>query len=79
LGVGSEAKAKKIDAKFFTVGSEAKDANDYATCDKQKGFLMYARMDQAATAALLIAKMSRYLKMARYDVFVVKAVSGAMN
>jgi hypothetical protein len=33
-------KPKKIDVRFFTVRSEAKDANDYVTYDKQNAFLI---------------------------------------
>jgi trimeric autotransporter adhesin len=71
LGSGSEAKPKKLKAQFFEVGSEAKDRNDYVIYDKQKGWLMYDADGSGAKAAVLVAKMSKNLKLTYHDIFVV--------
>jgi Ca2+-binding RTX toxin-like protein len=71
LGSGSEANPKKLNAQFFTVGSAAKDANDFVIYDKQKGFLMYDADGSGAKAAVIVAKLSKNLKMTSHDFFVV--------
>lgn len=71
VGDDSEAKPKKINAKFFTVDSDAKADKAFIIDDKQNGLLMYDADGSCAKTAVLVSKLSKDLRMTHRDVFVV--------
>jgi hypothetical protein len=71
LGSGSEAKPKKVSASFFTVGSEAKDENDYLTYNRKTGYLSYDADGSGAGKAVEIAKIGKSLAMSSAEFFVI--------
>lgn len=68
---GSEAKPEKLNKKYFTIGSEAKDSNDYVVYDKKKGRLYYDSDGSGSKAALEIAALTKGLKMTYHEFFVI--------
>ncbi len=71
IGKGTEAFPKKISKSFFTVGSEAKDKNDYVIYDKKKGILYYDQDGSGSKDQVEIATLKKNLKMTYNDFFVV--------
>ncbi|WP_210496469.1 Calx-beta domain-containing protein [Microvirga antarctica] len=71
LGKGAEAKPGKLNAKFFTIGDKAKDADDYLVYNKQKGVLSYDLDGSGGKAAVEIAQIKKGLKMTAKDFFII--------
>jgi Ca2+-binding RTX toxin-like protein len=71
LGKGSASAPKKLSKSYFEVG-KADDRNDYITYDKSKGYLYYDA-DGSGTKykAVLVATLSKNLKMTYSDFYVV--------
>jgi Ca2+-binding RTX toxin-like protein len=64
LGVkGNEGSPATLNKKFFTVGSHAKDKNDYVFYDPKKAKLFYDADGSGAKAAVEIASLSKNLKL----------------
>jgi len=68
---GSEASPAKLNKAFFTVGSKAKDKNDYLVYDKKKGVLYYDADGSGKGKAVEIASLKKGLKMTAADFFVI--------
>ncbi len=68
---GSETSPAKLNKAFFTVGSKAKDKNDYLVYDKKKGILYYDADGSGKGKAVEIASLKKGLKMTAADFFVV--------
>ena len=60
LGKGSEANPVKLNKSFFTVGSGAKDKNDYVIYNSKKGVLLYDADGSGAGAAVQVTTLSKY-------------------
>ncbi|QFU17413.1 calcium-binding protein [Microvirga thermotolerans] len=71
LGKGTEAKPGKLNKGFFTIGSKAKDKNDFLVYDSKKGVLFYDLDGSGKGKAVEIASLKKGLKMTELDFFVV--------
>ncbi|WP_210490842.1 peroxidase family protein [Microvirga antarctica] len=71
LGKGTEAKPVALNKAFFTVGSEAKDKNDYLIYDNKTGVLSYDADGSGAGKAIEIASLKKGLKLTYHDFFVI--------
>ncbi|MBF9232770.1 calcium-binding protein [Microvirga alba] len=71
LGKGVFESPGKLNKKFFTVGSQAKDKDDYVIYDKKAGVLYYDADGNGAGKAVAIATLSKNLKMTAADFFVI--------
>ena len=71
LGSGSEAAPKKLNGNFFNIGTKADDRNDYLIYNNKNGSLYYDADGSGAGKAVLIATLSKNLKMTVSDFFVV--------
>ena len=67
---GSEASPKKLSKAYFTVGTEAKDRNDYVIYDKKKGVLYYDQDGSGSKAQVEVATIKKNLKITYHDFFV---------
>jgi serralysin len=56
---GSATKPEVLSKKFFTVGSKAKDKDDYLVYDKKIGLLSYDEDGSGAKAAIPLVKLSK--------------------
>ena len=56
---------------FFTIGTKAKDKNDFIIYDNKKGCLYYDADGSGKGAAILFAKLDKGLKMTAADFFVI--------
>nr|WP_246408367.1 hypothetical protein [Microvirga lupini] len=63
LGKGSLTKKGKLNKDFFTVGSKAKDKNDYLIFDPKKKVLLYDADGSGKGAAYQIATFEKKLKL----------------
>jgi hypothetical protein len=68
---GSEKKPAQLKKDFFTIGSKAKDKNDYLVYDKAKGVLFYDADGSGKGKAVEIASLSKKLPMTYKDFFVI--------
>ncbi|HZH50546.1 MAG TPA: calcium-binding protein, partial [Microvirga sp.] len=68
---GKLGKAGKLKKGFFTIGSEAKDKNDYVVYDKKKGILYYDADGSGQGEAVMFAKIAKNLKMTHDDFYVI--------
>jgi Ca2+-binding RTX toxin-like protein len=69
---GSEASPAKLNKAFFTIGTKAKDKNDYLIYNKKTGVLSYdADGSGAKSKAVDIASLKKGLKMTAADFFVI--------
>jgi hypothetical protein len=68
---GSEAKPAQLKKDFFTIGSKAKDKNDYIIYDNKKGVLFYDADGSGKGKAVEIATLSKKIHMTNKDFFVV--------
>jgi Ca2+-binding RTX toxin-like protein len=68
---GTEKSPGKLNKDFFTIGSKAKDKNDYVVYDNKKGVLYYDADGSGKGKAVEIAILSKNLKMTAADFFVV--------
>ncbi len=68
---GTEDKPAQLNKSFFTIGSKAKDKNDYVVYDKTKGVLSYDADGSGGGKAVEIAKLSKNLKLTYTDFFVI--------
>ena len=68
---GSEASPKKLSKAYFTVGTEAKDRNDYVIYDKKKGVLYYDQDGSGSKAQVEVATIKKNLKITYHDFFVI--------
>jgi len=71
VGKGTDLAPKQLSKSFFTIGSKAKDKNDYVIYDKAKGVLYYDADGSGAGKQVEIATLSKNLKMTDKDFFVV--------
>ena len=71
IGKGLESKPGKLSKAFFVAGTKAKDANDYVIYDKKKGALFYDADGSGGGAAVQFATISKNLKIAAADFFVI--------
>jgi Ca2+-binding RTX toxin-like protein len=71
LGSGTEAGPKKLSSSFFTIGSAAKDSNDYLIYNNTKGALYYDADGSGSGKAVLVATLSKNLKMTNSDFYVI--------
>jgi Ca2+-binding RTX toxin-like protein len=67
---GTELKPAKINKKFFSL-DKAKDGNDYLIYVKKSGKLLYDADGSGSKAAIEIATLSKKLKMAATEFFVI--------
>jgi Ca2+-binding RTX toxin-like protein len=68
---GSEKKPAQLKKDFFTVGSKAKDKDDYVIYDKTKGVLYYDADGSGAGKQVEIATLSKKLAITYKDFFVI--------
>jgi Ca2+-binding RTX toxin-like protein len=71
LGSGSEASPKKLSGNFFNIGTKADDRNDYLIYNNKNGFLYYDADGSGSGKAVLIATLSKNLKMTVNDFYVI--------
>ncbi|MBB3018991.1 Ca2+-binding RTX toxin-like protein [Microvirga lupini] len=69
--LGTEAKPALLKKDFFTIGSKAKDKNDYVIYDKAKGVLLYDADGSGKGKAVEFATLSKGLAMTYKDFFVI--------
>jgi len=70
-GAGSLGHPVRLQSSFFTIGSQAKDANDHVIYDSRKGVLLYDADGRGGEAAVEFAKVDKHLKITADDFFVV--------
>lgn len=63
LGTGSARSPKSLNKSFFTIGSKAKDKNDYIIYNKDNGYLSYDADGSGKGAAIIFAKLKAGLGM----------------
>ncbi|WP_201837550.1 calcium-binding protein, partial [Microvirga zambiensis] len=68
---GTESDPAKLNKGFFTVGSAAKDKDDYLVYDNKKGALYYDADGSGAGKAVQFATLSKNLKLTAADFFIV--------
>ncbi len=68
---GIEAKPAQLKKDFFTIGSKAKDRDDFVIYDKAKGVLYYDADGSGRGKAVEVATLSKKLAMTYKDFFVV--------
>ena len=68
---GTPTKPKQLNKDFFTIGTKAKDKNDYLVYDNKKGVLYYDADGSGRGKAVEIATLSKNLKMTYKDFFVI--------
>nr|WP_305072151.1 calcium-binding protein [Microvirga puerhi] len=71
LGKGTELKPGKLNKAFFTIGSKAKDKNDYLIYDNKKGVLYYDADGSSKGKAVEIATLKKGLKITYLDFMVI--------
>jgi len=71
LGRGTEAKPGRLKKDMFTIGAEAADANDRVIYDNKTGKLFYDADGTGGAGQILVAQLSRGLKMTEKDFFVI--------
>lgn len=71
LGKGTEYTPGKLDQEFFTIGTKAKDKDDYLIYNKSTGVLSYDADGSAKGKAVEIAALSKNLKLTEKDFFVI--------
>jgi Ca2+-binding RTX toxin-like protein len=71
LGYGSEAGPKKLSSSHFTIGSAAKDKNDYLIYNSKTGCLYYDADGSGSGKAALVATLSENLKMTSGEFYVI--------
>lgn len=67
----SEVNPKQLTKKFFTIGEEAKDKDDYIIYNKTTGVLSYDADGSGSKAAIEIAQLKKNLKMSFKDFFII--------
>jgi Ca2+-binding RTX toxin-like protein len=67
----SEAKPAALNKAFFTLGSKAKDKNDYIVYDKAKGVLSYDADGSGKGKAVEIATLPKKPSLTHKDFFVI--------
>jgi Ca2+-binding RTX toxin-like protein len=68
---GSEKKPASLKKDFFTIGSKAKDKNDYIIYDNKKGVLYYDADGSGKVKVVEIATLSKKLAMTYKDFFII--------
>jgi Ca2+-binding RTX toxin-like protein len=68
---GTPDKPLKLAKAFFTIGSHAKDKNDYLVYNKKTGVLSYDKDSSGKAAAVEIAKFSNKASISEKDFFIV--------
>ncbi|WP_173947592.1 Ig-like domain-containing protein [Microvirga terrae] len=72
LGAGTPSSPKQLSKAFFTIGSKAKDKNDYVIYNDKTGVLSYDADGSGKGKAIEIAQLSRKLTtMSNKDFFVI--------
>jgi Ca2+-binding RTX toxin-like protein len=71
LGSGSSTSPKKLSSSYFWKGSKAHDSNDRIIYDGTKGYLYYDADGTGASKQVLIATLSKNLKMTYADFYVI--------
>lgn len=67
----SEVNPKQLTKKFFTIGEEAKDKDDFLIYNKRTGVLSYDADGSGSKAAIEIAQLKKNLKMSFKDFFII--------
>jgi Ca2+-binding RTX toxin-like protein len=68
---GTEDKPAQLSKAFFTIGTKAKDKNDYVIYDNKKGVLFYDADGSGKSKQVEIATLSKKLALTYKDFFVV--------
>ncbi|MBB3020056.1 Ca2+-binding RTX toxin-like protein [Microvirga lupini] len=68
---GTEKKPAQLKSSYFTIGSKAKDKNDYVIYDDKKGKLFYDADGSGKGKAVEIASLSKNLALTHKDFFVI--------
>jgi Ca2+-binding RTX toxin-like protein len=71
LGAGTKAQPAKLSSESFWIGSKAHDSTDRVIYDNKTGALYYDADGSKSGAATLIATMSKNLKLAHHDIYVI--------
>lgn len=71
LGKGSASSPVQLNKEFFTVGSKAREKDDYLIYDKKTGILSYDADGSGSGQAVEFAKLSKGLALTYKDFFVV--------
>ncbi len=64
-------KTGELSKSFFTVGTKARDKNDYIVYDKKKGYLYYDADGSGQGEKVLFAKVTKGLSLTEKDFFVI--------
>jgi Ca2+-binding RTX toxin-like protein len=68
---GTEDRPAQLSKLFFTIGTKAKDKNDYVIYDNKKGVLYYDADGSGKAKAVEVATLSKNLSMTSKDFFVI--------
>jgi Ca2+-binding RTX toxin-like protein len=71
VGSGTKANPLKLSSAAFWIGSKAHDSTDRIIYDNKTGALLYDADGTGSGAATLIATMSKELKLAHHDFYVI--------
>lgn len=71
LGSGSSTSPKKLSSSYFWKGAAAHDSNDRVIYDSKKGYLYYDVDGTGASKQVVIATLSKNLKMTYHDFYVI--------
>jgi len=71
LGAGSRKSPKLLNEDFFTIGSKAKDENDYIIYNKKTGILSYDPDGSGSKAAIEFARLEKHPSISYKDFFVI--------
>ena len=71
VGSGSPSKPKQMASKYFYKGGKAHDTNDRIIYDKKKGVLYYDPDGTGSAAQIMVATLSKNLKLTYKDFFVI--------
>jgi Ca2+-binding RTX toxin-like protein len=71
IGSGTLLSPKQLNKKFFTVGDEAKDGNDYLIYNKKTGVLSYDADGSGSKQAIEFAQLKKGLSLTHKDLFVI--------
>jgi Ca2+-binding RTX toxin-like protein len=71
LGSGSLSKPAQLNEDFFTIGTRAKDSNDYVIYNKSTGVLSYDADGSGSGKAVEFAQLKKGLSMTYKDFFII--------
>ncbi|MGF9759707.1 right-handed parallel beta-helix repeat-containing protein [Microvirga sp. 0TCS3.31] len=71
LGSGTLANPTELDTEFFTIGTKAREKDDYLIYNKKTGVLSYDADGSGSKEAVEFAQLSKNLKLTHKDFFII--------